>query len=406
MCGGTGKAGGAASVGPGHFRLDDPVIQADPYAFYPRLRSEQPVLRTMVGDEPWWVVSRHEDVVKALMDPATFSSRIFPDPNLLFSDPPDHERLRKMVAPWFSRRAVDQLTGPITEHADILAQQIVARGQCDIVEDFAAKLTVTMISGMLGVAPGDVEDLRQLQGFLTEWFEMLLAVRRGVEPSPRARAAGERFDGLIGRVIDEASFREGGLVAKLVGHLNAGELTRAECVSYINILFGAGHSTTTDLIGNAVYILAHSPEYLGRISSDAEFVPLFIEEVLRTRPSFHRISRVTTRDVDIAGQPIPAGSMVRLLLAAANRDPAVHDDGETFDPDLPRRANLAFGRGIHTCLGSWLARLETMIALRALASHASGIELDSLHGPVSQTGGAFNNFGFRHLHVRLSPAAG
>ncbi len=123
--------------------------------------------------------------------------------------------------------------------------------------------------------------------------------------------------------------------------------------------------------------------------------------MLRTRPSFHRIPRVTTREVEIGGERIPAGSLVRLLLASANRDDAFHDDPEAFDPDQKRRMHLAFGKGIHTCLGNWLARLEATIALQTLARHVRSVELDPDERATMHTGGTYNGFGFERLPVIL-----
>ena len=176
-------------------------------------------------------------------------------------------------------------------------------------------------------------------------------------------------------------------------------------MAYVNILFGAGHSTTTDLIGNTVYVLTGRPGDLDRIAQDQAFAGPFVEEVLRTRPSFHRIPRITTREVEIGGETIPAGSLVRLLLASANRDPAFYEEPETFDPDKKRRMHLAFGKGIHTCLGNSLARLEATIALQVLSRHVSAVSLDRSDPPSFREGGTFNGFGFSRLPILLQARA-
>ncbi len=385
---------------PGEFRLDDPAIQADPYGYYSVLRDQEPVLRTTVGDQTWWVLSRQADVLKALMDPKTFSSRTLPDAAILFSDPPEHDRLRAMVAPWFSRTSIQDLSEQITEQAEALIGRVAQAGRCDVVGDVAEKLTVTMISGMLGIPPEAVERLHATRALRTEFLMFLQATRSGVEPPPQARAAMETVNSTLGDIID-GSYPDGSLVADLIGHMNRGDLTRAQCMSYVQILFGAGHSTTTDLIANAAYVLTGRTGDLDRMMEDGTFAVQFLEEVLRTRPSFHRIPRVTTRDVTVADVLIPAGSMVRLLLASANRDPASFEDPETFDPDKKRRQHLAFGRGIHTCLGSTLARLEATIALQVLSRHVAALSLDPHDAPTPQSGGTFNNFGFRRLPVLL-----
>lgn len=389
----------SAEPTPDTFRLDDGTIQADPYAFYPILRDQRPVLQTNVGEQSWWVLSRQEDITKALMDPQTFSSRTLPDPAILFLDNPEHDRLRAMVTPWFSRTAIHQLSGPIEARAEALIGDFARAGGGDIIQ-VATELTITMISGMLGVPPRAVERLNALRQFLPGFLAHRNATRLGREPSPEAIVAMEEFEAAHGAVIDDGHEPDG-VVAAFVDHLDQGHMTRAECLSYVSILFGAGHSTTTDLIGNAAYVLTQRPGDLERMVRDEAFVTQFIEEVLRTRPSFHRIPRITTRDVEIGGEVIPAGSLVRLLLGSANRDPAMFEDAEEFDPDKKRRMHLAFGKGIHTCLGNWLARLEATIALRGLARHAVAIQLDPASPPRFHSGGTFNNFGFERLPVLL-----
>lgn len=387
-------------IAPEDFLLDDPAIQADPYAYYPILRDQKPVMRTTVGGQTWWVLSRQDDVAKALMDPQTFSSQTLPDASILFLDPPEHDRLRAFVAPWFSRTAIHQLAKPINDRAEALIGTVAEVGKCDIVEDIAIPLTVTMISGMLGIPAEAVQRLRDIRRFGPGFLAYLQAARIGAEPSPTAREGYDIVNAALGSVID-GEFSEDGIVADLVRHLTNGNLTRAECLSYVNILFGAGHNTTTDLIGNAVFTLTERPGDLDRMKQDGAFAAAFLEEVLRTRPSLHRIPRITTRDVEIAGKHIPAGSLVRLLLASANRDPAMYEDAEAFDPDKKRRMHLAFGRGIHTCLGNWLARLEGTIALQVMSRHVTAVNLDPDKASSSHSGGTFNNFGFKKLPVLL-----
>ena len=385
---------------PEDFILDDPKIQVDPYAYYPVLREQKPVLKTMAGGDTWWVLSRQEDVVRALMDPQTFSSRTLPDASILFLDPPEHDRLRAIAAPWFSRAAVHLLSGPIEEHAETIIKELAEAGACDAVTDLAMPLTITMISGMLGIKAEAVQSLRNLRLLRTGLLAYLRASRLGVEPSPEACAAMDEINSVHDSIID-GELSADGVVADLVRHMANGDITRPECRSYISILFGAGHSTTTDLIGNSFFTLATRRGDLDRIAHDKVFTASFVEEVLRTRPSFHRIPRITTQDVEIGGEHIPEGSLVRLLLASANRDPAMFEDPETFDPDKKRRMHLAFGKGIHTCLGSWLARLEATIALQVLSRHVTVVELDPDHASSPHTGGTFNGFGFEQLPVLL-----
>ena len=167
------------------------------------------------------------------------------------------------------------------------------------------------------------------------------------------------------------------------------------------LLLIAGHTTTSNLISNSIYMIAQRPADLDRMNSDQAFVTSFVEEVLRTRPSFHRNTRITTRDVEVAGELIPAGSIVLLLIASANRDPTFFEDAETFDPDKKRRLNFSFGHGIHTCLGNSLARLEASMALATFANRVGKIALLPERPVIALSGGTFNEFGFESLPAQL-----
>lgn len=389
----------AGAIMPSGFRPDDPEVQKDPYAFYPVLRAERPVLQSSFFGQPCWILSRRADIAKALMDPKTFSSRTTPIPILLFADPPEHERLRKMVAPKFTRVAIQPMAELIAAESEALLDDALAGGGCDIIEDFAAPLTVTMISRLLGISTEQVYRLRELSRLQASF---VLAIRLGLEPPTDAREASATVSVFMGEIIDSGTYHADGVVALLSERLGDGELTRQECVDLIVLLFVAGRSTTTNAIGNAVYMLTQRSEYISRIATDEAFVGPFLEEVLRTRPSFHRIERVTTRAVEMDGVTIPAKALVLMLLGSANRDETVFNDPEAFVPDTERRAHITFGQGIHSCLGLWLARLEASTSLSSLARRVSSITLNSDNPPVPVVGGTFNEFGFDHLPVHLA----
>ncbi|WP_428390877.1 cytochrome P450 [Lichenicoccus sp.] len=363
------------------------------------LREQAPVLKSVLGGQPCWILSRREDIIKVLMDPATFSSRTTPISNMLFSDPPEHGRLRKMVADMFTRAAVLPLRARIAEQADLLLGSVRQAEGCDVIDDFAGPLTVTMIGLMLGIPVLAVERLRELTRLQ---MDFVLAIRLGRAPTEEARLGSERLTGFMSEIIRSRQYEDGGVVAALAEQFARGELTQADCAQFAVMLLIAGHSTTTNLIGNAIFLLAQRPQDMERLRGDETFAQAFVEEVLRTRPSFHRSIRVTTRDVDVAGETIPAGAVVRLLLASANRDPAAFQDPETFDPDLKRRQHFSFGQGIHACLGSWLARLEAVTALGVFSRHVAAVAIDPNRLTVAVSGGTFNEFGFEHLPVRLT----
>ena len=391
-----------AVFSPRDFRLDDPEIQKDPYPYYPTLREQAPVMETDFAGQPCWVVSRRADVDTVLMNPALYSSRTTPLPNLLFADPTEHTRLRQMVGGMFTRMAVAGLEEGISERAAALAAPLAAAGQCDVVGDFAGPLTIGMIGLILGINVDQVERLRALTHARAE---AVLAMRLGKTPSENAQRANVELLELMRALSAPGAHVEGGVVAALAEQCAQGALTEEQFVAFVVLLFAAGHSTTTNLIANAIYMLTQRPDLLKRLRADESFAAPFIEEVLRMRPSFHRLQRVTTQAVELGDVAIPAGAVVRVLIASANRDPEFYEDAETFDPDQSRRAHIAFGRGIHTCLGSWLARLEALVALKIFVGLVDGVSLDPERSAVPLSGGTFNEFGFSHLPVRLRPRA-
>ena len=384
------------------FRLDDPAVQADPFNFYPALREERPVFKTEASNMSWWVVSCRRDITQILMDPDTFSSRVLPgETAFLLTDPPKHGALRATVAPWFARTAMSSLREVITVRACELVSAAVVAGTCDAVTDIGLPLTLFTICRMMGVPAGGIRRLHELGPLYTQF--MYAQLIKGT-PSVEACEAAAEVENLLGRFIDEGGYEPDGVVALLVDQARSGVLSRAEFAGTFLLLYGAGHTTTTNLIANSVYMLSQRPADLDKIASDPAFAASFLEEVLRTRPSFQRIQRITTREVEIGGVTIPQGSMVRLLLGSANRDPEFYDDPETFDPDKKRRMHIAFGQGIHTCLGNWLARLEGTIVLEAIGREVGRIDPDPASSAVPQAGGSFNDFGFTSLPVVLTPS--
>ena len=384
---------------PDLFRPDDPAIQKNPYPYYQGLREEKPILKSSLGGSPCWVVSRRADILKILLDPATYSNRVGPIHNMLTTDPPEHERLRKMVSSLFTRDAVAPMSARIRENAKTLIEQQLVAGDCDIVRDFAGPLTVGMIAQMLGIAVPQLDRIRQLTKLAAQF---VLSVQIGRPPSIESRQAREEVFSFILGIIVSHSFEDGAVISVLSEIYAKAELTEEEVVNFVILLLVAGHTTTTNLIANSVYMLAQRPSDLDRLNADSAFIPRFLEEVLRTRPSFQRTARITTRDVELHGELIPKGSLLRLLLGSANRDPEAFVNGEEFDPEAKRRLHSAFGQGIHSCLGSWLARLEATTTLEVLASAISSIKLDPEKPFLELSGGTFNDFGFESLPVLLT----
>jgi cytochrome P450 len=383
------------------FRPDDTATQAEPYRYYPVLRDASPVFKSSFKDQPCWILSRREDSAAVLMDPVTYSSAGSATTSMLGRDPPEHDRLRAIVADVFARPAVGAYAGTILDRANELFRPALERARLEVNDDYASPLTIHVISKILGMREDDVHAIFQASRnpALSNYVN---AKRLGRQPDPEAQRRADALHDMILGIATEDRYEAGGVVERLTRRLRAGELTSQELIDFVTLLFSAGHSTTTHLIGNALYILTQRPPDLERIQSDDSFVAPFLEEVLRTRPSFHRIQRVTTREVVLHGETIPSGSVIRLLLASANRDPAFVPEADAFDPNRQGRMHIAFGQGIHFCLGSWLARLEAATALGVVARHVSLLRLDPDDPPVAYTGGTFNAFGFERLPLRLT----
>lgn len=381
------------------FDLRDLGIQADPFPHYARLLEHAPV-----HPVAWhagitvYVLSRFEDVTAALKDPETFSSQVAPAPILMFKDPPEHTRMRRTLQRAFTPRAIEALAPRIEALATALWDAFLAAGGGDVIDAFAHPLPALVIGDMLGVPDDRRHELRR-------WSDDTVhALGGGIGMSSEARAAAQagamQLATLLRSVLDGWRERPGDSVGSELARLAAeGELTEEEAAAFAQFLFVAGHETTTSLFGSGLELLARDPALAARLRAAPEQLGAFVEEMLRWKPSLHRLFRVTRRDVTLHGTTIPAGSFVCLLLAAANRDPRRYPQAEVFDAGGDAGGQLAFGSGIHVCLGAPLARLEGRIGFRVVLERTARLAVDDAHPPVPVTGGTTSEFGWRRLHL-------
>ena len=281
--------------------------------------------------------------------------------HMLSVDPPDHTRLRAMAAKAFTRTRLDALEPQIRRTTDELLSALAERGDgpVDLVAGFAVPLPFSVIGDLLGI---DRPDQQRLAG----WFATLLAPYAGEAP-PAAVAASDQIVGYLEDLVDRGSARPDGLVRDLVLAGEEGMLTRQELLSTVFQLVVAGHDTTTSLIGNGVAALLRHPEQWDALLADPALVPRAVEEFLRfDAPVPHSTFRYAVRDVTVAGTLIPAGVQVLVSLASTGHDPERNPDPDTLDVTRTGATHLAFGHGIHHCLGARLARLEGEIAFTAL----------------------------------------
>jgi cytochrome P450 len=259
----------------------------------------------------------------------------------------------------------------------------VSAGGGDFVGDVAGRLPVYVIGEVLGVPTGDWEQLR-------EWSEATvqsLSIAPGVD-GDHFLAQALALQGYLGEVADHCAVEPNDSIAsRLVAFEQAGEISRDELVGFLQLMFVAGHETTTALLAHTMELFAGDPALLSSIRDNTELVEPLIEEVLRTFSPLQRVFRVATTDTEIAGVHIPAGSDVVVLLGAANRDDRRFVAGDHLDLDAADAAHLAFGHGIHHCLGASLARLEGRVAINRIVDSVSSVQLDANRPVVRFAGG-------------------
>ncbi|MFF5860740.1 cytochrome P450 [Streptomyces sp. NPDC012751] len=379
----------------------------DPFPVYAALRERGPVHRVRVpeGHEAWLVVG-YEAARAALADPRLAKSwdraaptlsmvRPAAGPNMLNSDPPDHGRLRKLVVREFTPRRVEALAPRVEELTGTLLDAMLARpeGRADLVEALSFPLSMAVICELLGVPELDRVAFRT---WTTDVFS---------HPDPSARRkASQEMGAYLARLLDDKRRAPGDdLMSALVrtSDDDGDRLSPEELVGTAWLLLVAGHETTANLISNGVLALLTHPAQLADLRADMTLLDAAVEEMLRyDGPVEAATYRFTTEPVDIGGTVIPGGGeLVLVVVADADRDPARFADPGRFDIRRPERGHIAFGHGIHYCLGAPLARLEARIAVRALLERCPGLALDTDPAAVTWRAGMLVH-GPRRLPVR------
>ena len=374
-----------------------PDLRADPYPFFARLRTQEPIYELDVGFR-LYLVSGYDHASEVLRDPRFSSDErntnaykeagseqhvLFANTPfgrvarsmLVFRDDPDHKRLRDLVQKAFTRRVVEDLRPRISQLVDELLDPVVDAGGGDLMSDFAYPLPVIVICELLGVPPADrhrfmdwahdfaqrfevqplrTEDMEQRGDAattkLTEYFEELIAMKR-------SKPAGDLISSLI-TVEDDGD-----------------RLSHNETLATCLLLLLAGHETTANLIGNGTYALMRHRDQWDRLVGNPSLVRSAVEEILRYDSPVQMVQRIPLSDVTIGGHMMAGGVFCGVILAAANRDPSRFSDPDRFDIARDEAPLVSFGAGIHFCLGAPLARLETQLALDALALRAPGLHM-------------------------------
>ncbi len=361
-------------------------LHEDPFPIYRRMQDEAPLYRN--AEMGFWALTRFDDVVAGLSDWASLSSARGtlieqiqsggPPPDMMiFNDPPRHEDLRRLIGRAFTPRRVAELDGTVRSMCEAWLDPMRQAGGGEIVAELAGKLPMAVIAALLGAPAEDNPRLKALSDRLLHrddgsmtmpedgavagaelwaYFSDLIAMRRA-QPA----------DDLISALISAEIPTEGGEPQRL---------TDDEMVYFCLLLGVAGNETTAKMIATGVVTLNDFPDERARLASNPDLWPKAVEELLRFDPPSHYQGRVTTTPLERHGQQIPEGSIVLLINGAANRDPRAFPDPDRYIADRSVDRHLAFGHGIHFCLGAPLARLETRIALEELVKRFPQYEVD------------------------------
>ena len=365
-----------------------PEFHANPYPFYHRLRAADAVHQTPMG---LWVLTRYDDVVTALRDPRfgregfeQMLAAVYGDDttnasrprSMLFRDPPDHTRLRGLVSQAFTPRVIERMRSHIQEIVDRLLDRAQNAKAMDVIEDLAYPLPVTVICEMLGVPTEAHAGIRQWSADIARSLDAIgMPSDEGVVKRGRlARQA--MLDYFRGIIPERRQNPRDDLLSLLIAAEEQGDkLTEGELLITCNLLFVAGHETTVNLIGNGLFALLNHPDQLDKLRENPTLIPSAVEELLRYDSPVQRTARITNTDVELDGRKIAKGSMVIAAIGAANRDPAHFPDPDRLDITRRDNRHIAFGFGIHFCLGAPLARLEGQIAIGTLLLRMPGLKL-------------------------------
>lgn len=370
----------------------DVDIDADPYPVFRRLREEAPLYYNAPYD--FFAVSRYDDVERGLVDATTYISgrggilelikanMEMPPGILIFEDPPTHTIHRALLSRVFTPKQMNALEPRIRQFCVDSLDRLEGADRFDFVADLGAQMPMRVIGMLLGIPEEDQESIR-------DYSDASLRTKPGRPQRFSANfASGEMFAEYIDWRADHPS---DDLMTQLLHAEFEDEtgttrrLTRAELLTYLNVISGAGNETTTRLIGWAGKILADHPDQRRELVDDPSLVPNAIEEILRFEPPAPHVGRYVARDMELHGRTVPEGSAMLFLVGSANRDDRRYPDGDRFDIHRTIGQQLTFGYGIHYCLGAALARLEGRVALEEVLKRFPEWEVDRAHARLAPT---------------------
>jgi len=375
------------------YTLYGSVFKADPFPTYARMREEAPICHHpgISGSNMIWFITRYDDAITVLRDHKRFvknwrstrspeeRARMQPEPpllrlldnHMLNLDAPDHTRLRALVNKAFTARMVEGLRGRVQAIADQLLDQVQARGEMDLIDEYAFPLPIVVISEMLGIPSTDRNRFRV-------WSNAFITPTLNEAEWENTQQLMLEFTGYLRQIFEQRrQDPQDDLITALIQAEEAGDtLSEDELFSMVILLIVAGHETTVNLIGNGTLALLQHPEQLARLKRDPSRIDGAIEELLRYDGPVERATmRFAAEDVELGGQHIRRGEAVSVVLSSANRDAAQFPAADTLDLAREPNRHLAFGMGAHYCLGAPLARMEGAIAINTLLRRLSNLRL-------------------------------
>jgi cytochrome P450 len=383
-----------------NFNIWDPEFRANPYPHYGALLASPPHVMQF-GPMPGAIVARYSDVSAALRDHEHFSSvppaslpepaykgPFYPERDLLGQDPPVHTQLRRLISRDFTPKRIRELEPRIREIARTILDRAVEKGEFDVMKDLANVLPVVVIAEMLGVPPEKYATFKDWSDRVIEGGNQFPGLGA---PAPELI---EAIEALASYFRDEVAKRRNqpgpDLVSALVAARDqADALSETSLLQFIVLLLLAGNETTTNLIGNGTLALMRNPDQFALLRHDPALLPRAIEEMLRYDPPVQATGRFVKSSFKLGGAELLAGTFAIMVLAAANRDPAQFKDPEKFDITRDPNEHVAFGEGIHFCIGAPLARMEARIAFEAMLERFPRLRLQDPTAVVTYKGSYF-----------------
>ena len=380
-------------------------MRRNPFAAYDQLRSASPAFKVPPPFDAWMIFD-FEGVKRALTDHEAFSSRVPAPPHwFVFIDPPRHSKLRALVSRAFTPGMVSNLEPRIRALSRDLLKRAMQCAEMDLATEFAGPLPMMVIAEMIGIPTGD--SLR-----FKHWSDVILRLSYTRSGGAEAAQAAVDFkivnaemnDYLTQMIAQRRARPEDDLLTRLVeAEVDGERLTQEEILGFFQLLMVAGQETTTNLLNNVVLCLIEHPAQLMRLRAAPELLPLAIEEVLRFRSPIQWMMRTPKRDVEMHGQLISANALVLPMIGSANRDPKQFPQAGQFDISRHPNPHMAFGHGIHSCIGAALARLEAKVALSHFLESVESFELAS--NEPWEPRQALHVHGPSHLPIRFVPIA-